>query len=329
MKVKTLDSLDAAKFVMSVAVVVMHSSFLAGSKLGILFWPWVRVAVPLFFMISSYLFFSKDGRGWNGYIKFLKRIGLLCGMWTLFAYPWIPLKHGCIAWLKAILFEGLWGPLWFMSALCVSILLIKLCSDLVPHICFAGLFVFMFILSCFASSYGHIWYSDYKCMPFVGAWSIFFGRPHLGFPIGLVWCCCGWLFAKKRVLLELLEGQRCLWFAGIGGVCLLAEWIVLYELTRGRIYDVYFSLIILCPVLFALLLRMKFTIYFARFLRNTSTVIYMSHVPLLTILRQHGISSGSNHVGEFLILIGFGVIFTAVLRTVSRIKFFVFFKYAY
>lgn len=51
---KNYDIFDLTKFILSLFIVAIHSSIL----LDILS-PCVRIAVPLFFMISSYLFFER------------------------------------------------------------------------------------------------------------------------------------------------------------------------------------------------------------------------------------------------------------------------------
>lgn len=61
---KEIEILDAAKFVMAVMVVGIHTL----GRYGI--YPLFRIAVPLFFMISSYLFFSNTEK--RGNLRYLK-----------------------------------------------------------------------------------------------------------------------------------------------------------------------------------------------------------------------------------------------------------------
>ena len=56
---KEIEILDVAKFVMSIMVVGIHTL----GKYGV--YPLFRIAVPLFFMISSYLFFSDTDKCGN------------------------------------------------------------------------------------------------------------------------------------------------------------------------------------------------------------------------------------------------------------------------
>ena len=59
---KNYESIDLVKIVMSVFVVAIHTE-LVPDVLS----PWTRIAVPVFFMISSYFFFNKlQSVGANG-----------------------------------------------------------------------------------------------------------------------------------------------------------------------------------------------------------------------------------------------------------------------
>jgi peptidoglycan/LPS O-acetylase OafA/YrhL len=51
---KNYDVLDLTKFILSFLIVAIHTSLFPH-----ILYPWLRVAVPLFFVISSFLLFSK------------------------------------------------------------------------------------------------------------------------------------------------------------------------------------------------------------------------------------------------------------------------------
>lgn len=46
------DIFDLAKFILAIFIIAIHSEFLPH-----ILYPWLRIAVPLFFVISAYLFF--------------------------------------------------------------------------------------------------------------------------------------------------------------------------------------------------------------------------------------------------------------------------------
>ena len=57
-KRKSYDSFDLFKFIAAIMVVSVHTRFLGDSNFHLLH-PWCRIAIPVFFMVSSFLFFSK------------------------------------------------------------------------------------------------------------------------------------------------------------------------------------------------------------------------------------------------------------------------------
>ena len=63
---KEIEILDVAKFIMAIMVVGIHTL----GRYGI--YPLFRIAVPLFFMISSYLFFSNTEK--RGNLKYPEKI---------------------------------------------------------------------------------------------------------------------------------------------------------------------------------------------------------------------------------------------------------------
>ena len=55
---KGYDSFDLFKFIVSFIIIVVHLNPFGESRFHWIH-PWVRIAIPVFFMISAYLFFSK------------------------------------------------------------------------------------------------------------------------------------------------------------------------------------------------------------------------------------------------------------------------------
>ena len=53
-KLKRYDILDLAKFILSIMIVAIHTALFQTYL-----FPWLRIAVPLFFMISSFLLFDR------------------------------------------------------------------------------------------------------------------------------------------------------------------------------------------------------------------------------------------------------------------------------
>lgn len=54
MGMKKYDIFDLAKFILSISIIALHTRVFSR-----IIFPWVRLSVPLFFMISSFLFFER------------------------------------------------------------------------------------------------------------------------------------------------------------------------------------------------------------------------------------------------------------------------------
>ena len=80
------ESMDIAKLIMAMSVVVMHSSLFTGTLFACLIWPWARVSVPLFFMMSSFFFFKKPPDR-TAICHFILRLGEMYCFWFVISLP--------------------------------------------------------------------------------------------------------------------------------------------------------------------------------------------------------------------------------------------------
>ena len=88
---KSYDSFDLFKFIVSFMVMIVHTRIFGDSRFHWLH-PWCRILIPVYFMISAFLFFSKydrlpDGEK-NTYLwKFVKRDLILYLFWFIVFLP--------------------------------------------------------------------------------------------------------------------------------------------------------------------------------------------------------------------------------------------------
>lgn len=130
-------SLDIFKFVAAILVVTLHAHPLSGYSDGDYFLTALcRVAVPFFFITSSYLFFSRGKR----FGDFAKRILILYAVWFVINLPLVYVrffKHGLhlLPFLKGLFFSSTFAGSWFLTAtlegLGLCVLLSKKCSNTV------------------------------------------------------------------------------------------------------------------------------------------------------------------------------------------------------
>lgn len=317
------DSIDLMKFGCACMIVVMHSAFLSTTHSGILFWPWVRVAVPLFFITSAWLFFKKNG-DWFTYLTFVKRNLLLYLIWGMVSIPFIPTRSVGM-FVHDLFLSGIWGPTWFIMALVISVGVLKLIAQYSVK-CLAWVAVVMFVFSYVASS----------CLPLlpncvgggVEHYMKVVSRPYWSFPIGIAWCSVGYLFARYEDRMK--RYMKCIMvFATLAAVALFCEWVGLYALTNARCNDVYFMLVFLCPALFVLVKNIDIKVDNAVFFRKASVVIFITHIQIISLLKPLLERYDILNILRCILPIIIGSGLALILMRLEKIKWMRWLRYAY
>jgi hypothetical protein len=124
--------MDFAKFILAVFVVAIHVRPFSGEAAFFCDDVIAQMADPLFFVMTAYFFFRKVlRRNWEGTVlgDYMKRIGLLYGLWVLLYSPVILMacrKEAAGLWVQVWLFlqkiflSGPYGALWFLTALLLA-----------------------------------------------------------------------------------------------------------------------------------------------------------------------------------------------------------------
>lgn len=285
-KTKNLNSIDFSKFVLCIGVVAIHTM----GRFG--FYPFLRIAVPMFFCISSYLFFRKLN-GFSDRLKlknFIYRNIKLYFFWlgilivpTLLLGGWLEgnLVYNFIKFCFKIVLGSTFPASWYIPALIISITLVYYVSKYISDkliFCF-GLLVYIFC--CLASTYRGILSEESIAYQMILAYP---GTIYNSFPVGIMWVCIGKYFASDRHLIE----KRKLYVAEVVSLILL---VVEYQvaLTRHWIVDndCMLMLVPVCFLLMSILLnvnvQMRDTI--PKIVRNLSTVIYCLHGTIAELLK--------------------------------------------
>lgn len=131
MKKEVYPAIDIAKFVMAILVVAIHVRPFEGT-VGFVYNDVIaRIADPLFFSLTSFFLFrsafSSDGKlTWRMLGHYMRRIGVLYGVWVLIYGPVIVKRALYVTgggWefiayvFKSVFFSGPYGALWFLTAL--------------------------------------------------------------------------------------------------------------------------------------------------------------------------------------------------------------------
>ncbi len=143
MKTKRLyGAVDIAKYISALLVIAIHTFPFAGisETFNLYFISTIcRMAVPFFFTISAYFFFTKlrydDGRFLSRgsvFWKYLKRLGILYLVWTVIYLPytiWNWASGGfsisfILGWIRDFFLNGSYYHLWFLPALILGMIIV-------------------------------------------------------------------------------------------------------------------------------------------------------------------------------------------------------------
>lgn len=186
--------------------------------------PIESLVVPLFFVISSFLFYRKARyveRLSETVLHFVKRLAILylfwCVVWSPIIYIQKEYFHPMSAWVplyivRDFFFGSMFDASWFLGALLVGVPLVTLIMKTAKE--WIGLII-CFIAYLFATSSHFLpdsflvvndWYKQYIGID--GIW--------LSFPSGLLWIALGYVMANKRVVLWMEKVRNCwTWIASL------------------------------------------------------------------------------------------------------------------
>lgn len=320
-------NIDIAKFICSFLVVLIHTSpFIALSDIADFYTADVlaRIAVPLFYSISGFLFFSKlkfengkiqkSSANHSRMIRYWKSSAVLYFGWSV-AYIvliQIPMWYRTGWWgvhvikdcLFSVLFSGSYYHLWYLLTLVYAIPLLYLVLQHVHWRVMALVSVFLWLGECLVYSYSWIGIDGISIVQFISVrFPILFDTVFRAIPllfVGLI--PSQWKPRwndRNKILLGLLSF-----------IFFVIEASVLYFFIPGT--DKY-SYLISTPLLafFWLLIlvtckQATLPANYMALLRNSSLVIYCLHPMILCLLHDLGINS---HIVLFILAFGlsFGV----------------------
>lgn len=285
---------DLTKFVLAVLVLAIHSVLYPT-----VLYPWLRIAVPLFFILSSYFVFSKlrDSSA-NEHKKIIKsfvfRNLLLYLCWfiillpiTLYMRYSVYFSNGLLKnlWniVRSILFGSTFVASWFITATVIGFLIIYYLSKLLKKdfiVFFISLFVFCLVT--LASSYTSVIDGTFLATA-INKYVDIFGAFVCSFPAALFWIFIGKMFAEQKIRIKSLWLLICLIVLSCTGLYL--EWRFVISLDGSYNNDSYFMLAPLCILLFLGIQKIK-PIYWKNSLhfKRLSTIIYVVHGSILPVI---------------------------------------------
>lgn len=306
-KTSRLASVDIAKFVLSIMVVAIHVSPVSKEVRSYLL-PILRLAVPIFFMLSSYFLFLKiESKTCNNpravLLKYVKRQSLLYFFWLIVLFvptllyradtytAWFSegVVKGVLLYLASIVFSSTFKVSWFLAAGIVAATILffipknRILYFAIPIACFA--------VSCLASNY-------YGMLPDCLTTlirSLFrFGNPYNSFPVALFWMMVGREVAIYQLNNKFELDNHTSWqlysIIILGLFALYTERAIISFADVAKTDDCYFSLPMIAIPLFILILKANTAELpegLLNFMRSTSTITYCLHATVAFLMTSY------------------------------------------
>ena len=294
---KSYDSFDLFKFITSLIIMLFHTNPLGESHFHTMH-PWCRIAVPVFFMISSFLFFGKydilSEEEKKGYmLKFVKRNLVLYIFWFIIFLPFTIiyrdyLHKGIIFFIGSIFLGSTFPASWFLIALAISIIIVAKLDKgggkiIVPVV---GILFYLLCLGQFT------WRPLADRTVFLpklyDATEIRFANT---FFVSVIWVWIGRVFVKKKDQLLAVDIKK------ITAAFILS--MVLLFIEDGWLFnngyftdhnDVYLMCLSAVPLFFWIILKLDVQITHAKTMRCMSTLIYCIHATIAECLKVYVIT---------------------------------------
>ncbi len=284
-------ALDMMKLILSVFVVMIHAEV----NIGIL-QPFLRVAVPLFFITSAFFFFKKvdtctTSRERRGVlIRFLKRNMTLYGFWFVVLLPvtlcirdWFSgsVAEGLMRFLQSFLFNSTFRASWYIMALNIGMCMtLWLSRRLSPG---AQMLVTLpvYLLCCLFTNYYELAVCSNALMnAYKGYISVFCSLSN-SFPASLFWLSVGRYVAMEK---QVLNKTLLYVLTGISAMALAAEhlFVCFYALPHGN--DAYLMLVPLCIGVFLSVKNANCKWNIPASFARISTIIYTTHATVITVV---------------------------------------------
>lgn len=287
---KQYDILDVSKFVFSIFVVGIHTL----DKYGI--YPLFRIAVPMFFLMSSYLFFSKLNNDRIENIQLLKKFCArnikLYIFWFLLLFPFWGrsylsgnIGHNIIVLAVRFFFGSTFPASWYIMSLVIGTIIVFWFRKIIGLKVRVFLALIVYVLCCLASNYRGLFFDHSLLLKVV---FLYPGTIYNSFPIAFVWISLGEMLVEirhsKRFRVLCISARRKRLIFYVCFVLLLFEAWMINKVGCSVDNDCYFLLAPTCMILLDILLSINIEKKYAVCLRKLSTIIYCTHGTIASLI---------------------------------------------
>lgn len=286
-KSNNYDILDLVKFILSLMVVAIHTKLFPKYL-----YPWLRIAVPMFFIISSYLLNMKiinspKEEKWIIIRKYIKRLVLYYLFWFIVLIPftvdrrteWFNygIKNGIILFIRCLLFTSTFVASWYISATIIGTLIVYKLSEKINDIALCIIYMIIFGICCIISSYSYLYQNIEIIKKIINSFTQFIASPIFSFPVALIYIHIGKLFAENKMKIFKYKNKVYLFFSVLFAILLYIEWR--YSIKQNKVFnkDCYFVLLPFCFSLFSLIKGITIKLKNPKLLRKVSNITYPLH----------------------------------------------------
>lgn len=193
-------SLDMFKIIAAILVVAIHTQLLCGTEAGYYIRCLCRIAVPFFFVCSSYLFWSKHG----SIKKYTKRILLLYFVWLILSLPYVvnsffmnsnSAAYNVAQFVRGLLFHNTFHASWYLMSSVIAMNLVYWLSKRLSNKILQTIGMALYLFSLLSCSYHGV--TDKIG---INTWYPFFEQlfvPSNSFFVAFIYIVIGKLIAEK------------------------------------------------------------------------------------------------------------------------------------
>ena len=325
------DILDLTKVILSFMVVAIHTELFP-----MILYPWLRIAVPLFFVISSFLL-SEKLKTENDKKTILKRyITRLIKLYIFWFIVLLPLTiinrrnwfsdgifKGLLLSIKNLFFGSTFSGSWYITATILGTLIVYNYKNNNKYQTFL-LYTFMYMFCVFSSSYSFILNNE-------NAKNILkIIQPQFTFLSSLIYIYIGKLYSsggvkchrKKHTILLIIA------FA----ILLFAEWKLVYKKDNSFNNDCYLFLIPLTYYIFGIIKNTKINLNRSKSIRKFATFVYPFHLAIIPIEKEIYLlifKNGINTTLLYILTIIISITAFEIIKKLENIKILNFLKYSH
>lgn len=292
-----------------------------------------RIAVPMYFGLSGFLYFRKENDNSNidvnRTIRYLKKLLRMYLAWSVIYFPINLINifhnqdgilHGFAIYLRNFFFVGSYTHLWYLNALIVSLASILLMKKM--GIKRRYILLIAFLLYC-CGLLGQSWFgvgTHLKNVPYLGKLLIYYRKIFVttrnGIFEGLIFVSLGMLFAQVGMN---MNRKKIAWGL-VGSLALLfCEAIFVNVTDIARYYDMYFMLIPVVFFLMNLTLSIKIRDFkYRHYFRALWTLVFFIHMAIKWMIVEMNIEVITETSLLFIITIVLSVLLAAIIIELSK-----------